>query len=361
MEDTNNFEYVEVKARVPKVIDIVIPGAQGLPGEQGTRGPKGDPFTYADFTAEQLEALKGPKGDKGEDGLSAFNIAQLNGFEGTYVEWLKSLKGKDGASATADNAHQLLLQGNVWCESASVDDVLTALIGNMGKPFPRTEFKPLTIPSVIQGQQWVAVTGEPHYSVKVVGNDTPFTLDSTGACNVNIPPLGEDDVRLTYHNFIGEKVGETVIAGIVESTRTPDEIYEENGVKYALFGRNLEIKAVNFNGDFEHNFKFLGKWQVSAIDNILIQASRPTVLKIGAWYGRGYSVKDVSGNPIGNIPILVDNPKNLTFENNEKSNSYVKLGSVEYGTSDVQFTTSQIEWSDSQHKYVNTGDTVDHI
>ena len=334
---------------------------KGLQGPQGDPGPKGEPFRYEDFTPEQLEALKGPKGDKGEDGLSAFNIAQLNGFQGTYIEWLKSLKGKDGASATADNAHQLLLQGNVWCESASVDDVLTALIGNMGKPFPRAEFKPLTIPSVIQGPQVVSVTGEPHYSVKVVGNDTPFTLDSTGACSVNIPPLGEDDVRLTYHNFIGEKVGETVIAGIVESTRTPDETYEENGVKYALFGRNLEIKAVNFNGDFEHNFKFLGKWQVSAIDNILIQASRPTVLKIGAWYGRSYSVKDVSDNPIGNIPILVDNPKNLTFENNEMSDLPVKLGSVEYGTSDVRFTSSQIEWSDSQHKYVNTGDTVDHL
>lgn len=334
---------------------------KGLQGPQGEPGPKGDPFRYEDFTPEQLEALKGPKGDKGEDGLSAFNIAQLNGFQGTYVEWLKSLKGKDGASATADNAKALLLQGNVWCESASVDDVLTALIGNIGKPFPRTEFKPLTITSVIQGQQVVSVTGEPHYSVKVVGNDTPFTLDSTGACSMNIPPLGEDDIKLTYHNFTGAKVGETVIAGMVESTRTPDETYEENGVKYALFGRNLEINAVNFNGDFEHNFKFLGKWQVYAIDNILVKASRPTVLKIGAWYGRSYSVKDVSGNPIGNIPILVDIPKNLTFENNEKSDLSVKIGSVEFGTSDVRFTTSQIEWSDSQHKYVNTGDTVDHL
>lgn len=306
---------------------------KGLQGPQGEPGPKGDPFRYEDFTPEQLQALKGPKGDKGED----------------------------GASATADKAKALLLQGNVWCESTNIDDVLTALIGNMGKQFPRAEFKPLTIPSVFQGQQVVSVTGEPHYSVKVLGNDTPFTLDNTGACTITIPPLGEDDIKLTYHNFTGAKVGETVITGIHKDTRTPDETYEENGVKYALFGRNLEINAVNFNGDFEHNFKFLGKWQVSAIDNILIKASSPTVLKIGAWYGRSYSVEDVSDHMIGNIPILVDNPKNLVFENNDMNNIPVKLGSVEYGTFDVRFTSSQIEWSDDQHKYINTGDTIDHL
>ena len=93
----------------------------------------------------------------------------------------------------------------------------------------------------------------------------------------------------------------------------------------------------------------------------MIKASRPTVLKIGAWYGRSYSVKDVSGHLIGNIPILVDNPKNLVFENNDLYSTPVKLGSVEYGTSDVRFTSSQIEWSDSQYKYVNTGEIIDHL
>lgn len=43
-------------------------GPQGIQGPQGEKGEKGDPFTYADFTAEQLAALKGEKGDKGDKG-----------------------------------------------------------------------------------------------------------------------------------------------------------------------------------------------------------------------------------------------------------------------------------------------------
>ena len=34
----------------------------------GLKGDKGDPFTYSDFTTEQLAALKGEKGDKGDKG-----------------------------------------------------------------------------------------------------------------------------------------------------------------------------------------------------------------------------------------------------------------------------------------------------
>ena len=41
---------------------------QGAPGETGAQGPKGDPFTYADFTPEQLEGLRGPQGPKGDTG-----------------------------------------------------------------------------------------------------------------------------------------------------------------------------------------------------------------------------------------------------------------------------------------------------
>ena len=311
MEDTNNFEYVNVKAKVPKVIDIVIPGAQGLPGEQGKQGLKGDPFRYEDFTPEQLEALKGPKGDKGED-------------------------GRDGISATADNAKALLLQGNVWCESASVDDVLTALIGNMGKPFPRTEFKALIIPSVIQGQQIVSVTGEPHYSVKVVGNDTPFTLDSTGACSVNIPPLGEDDIKLTYHNFTGAKVGDYTISG-VQTGAAADEEYEENGIVYKRYGDVLKMNITNntVNGNFNVTPK---RWNISTMS---MYANRPTTLNLGDnWNSYG--------------PYYIETPENITFKG-FNNNMHITIATSTQGSETMAFDMNIIEWDATNHRYINTG------
>ena len=45
-----------------------VDGKPGEKGERGEQGPKGDAFTYSDFTPEQLEALKGEKGEPGPAG-----------------------------------------------------------------------------------------------------------------------------------------------------------------------------------------------------------------------------------------------------------------------------------------------------
>lgn len=81
-------------------------GPQGLPGPQGIPGEKGDPFTYADFTPEQLAALKGPKGDTGEPGkdgkdgkaftYSNFTEAQLAALIGP--QGVQGKVGPDGFS-----------------------------------------------------------------------------------------------------------------------------------------------------------------------------------------------------------------------------------------------------------------------
>lgn len=219
MEDTNNFEYVNVKARVPKVIDIVIPGAQGLPGEQGLKGDKGDPFTYADFTAEQLAALKGPKGDKGED----------------------------GASATADNAHQLLLQGNVWCGSASVDDVLTALIGNIGKPFPRTVVKPLTFTQPTKGQTELSLQGEDHYKASLDSGEPVEIMN--GTVTITIPAYGKDDIVVNYFNMLGVKVSNITITGIKDLQFT-----DKNGITVFKEGNVLTVDLTNQTDNIDKNY-----------------------------------------------------------------------------------------------------------
>lgn len=300
--------------------------------------------------------IPGIKGDNGQDGLngadglSAYDIAQLNGFTGTQQEWLESLK----AGAVADEARTMLLDGNVWCKSNSIADVLAAVISNLGKAFPRTEFKPLTVPTVLQGQRVITVEGEPHYFVKVGGVETQFEIDDNGTGSISIEPLGVDDVHLTYHNFTGEKIGEATIQGFPETERKPDDKYEENGVKYALFGRKLEINVTNFMG--YNALKMLGKWLVSEIDNILIKTSR-NVKPVT----RDDSFVDKNGHAIGNIPIIVETPQKVTFSNSDNISTPVKLGSIEYGAADVWFQTSRIEWSDSMHKYISAGDVVDHL
>lgn len=65
----------KVKAKGVVSVGGVLVGAalekRGLPGtkgDTGDQGEKGDPFTYDDFTPEQLAALKGDKGDTGATG-----------------------------------------------------------------------------------------------------------------------------------------------------------------------------------------------------------------------------------------------------------------------------------------------------
>lgn len=220
---------------------------KGLQGPQGEPGPKGDPFTYADFTAEQLAALKGPKGDDGKNGLSAFNIAQLNGFQGTYVEWLKSLKGEKGKDASADNAHQLLLQGNVWCESASVDDVLTALIGNMGKPFPRTNVKPLTFTQPTKGQTELSLQGEDHYKASLDSGEPVEIMN--GTATITIPAYGKDDIVVNYFNMLGVKVSNITITGIKDLQFT-----DKNGITVFKEGNVLTIDLTNQTDNIDKNY-----------------------------------------------------------------------------------------------------------
>lgn len=69
---------------------------KNLKGETGENGPKGDPFTYADFTPEQLEALRGPQGIPGPAGsdanVTAENIKSALGYTPVSEESVNKIK-----------------------------------------------------------------------------------------------------------------------------------------------------------------------------------------------------------------------------------------------------------------------------
>lgn len=64
--------------------DLENPSVVNIKGPQGDKGDKGEAFTYADFTPEQLEELRGPQGIPGPAGsdaiVTADNIKSALGY-----------------------------------------------------------------------------------------------------------------------------------------------------------------------------------------------------------------------------------------------------------------------------------------
>lgn len=86
---------------IPQTIETVLieakesgafNGPQGEKGDKGDKGDTGDPFTYADFTQEQLAALTGPRGETGPQGPKGDPFT----FDDFTPEQLEELVGPQG-------------------------------------------------------------------------------------------------------------------------------------------------------------------------------------------------------------------------------------------------------------------------
>ena len=292
------------------------------------KGDKGEALRFEDLTPEQKAELKGPKGDKGED----------------------------GKSATAETAYHTLLNGNVWCKDSTIDNVLVSMISHLNKPFPRTEFIPLSADAVTNGQTVVRVTGEPHYSVKVLGNDVDvFPITESGNGSVTIQPLGEDDVKLSYHNYLGDKVGEVTIKGEPSVHEVaPDDTYENNGLKYSLYGRNLEINVSGstypldrYDADAAKGLQLFGKWGSDAIETITLKSKTPAAIMFTQSSINGYN----------NQPIYVESPEIIKIKNLDRGTT-LNIGTKAQGVQLNTFDNTDITWNNIEHRYESTGIAV---
>lgn len=284
-----------------------------------------------------LEGLRGPKGDEGDRGPEG-----PQGKEGK--------QGPKGEPASAERAAELLKQKNVYLADSSVETVLAKLIELIGDSINVT-YKPIEYIQPLVGQEFIDLRGEPHFKVSVDGGEKRvFESDNM---RVPIAPFGVANILVKYYDLADREVGSAEIKG-VDVRSNADDTFEENGARYSLFGRKLEIDVTNFTGS--NYIKVLGKWLVTQIDSILIKTSKNVYVKTMEG-----SFRDNNNNTIGDIPIVVEKPQNVTFANGDNISFPIKIGTLQYGVNNVLFQSSQIEWSDSKHKYISTGSAVDHL
>lgn len=287
-----------------------------------------------------FEGLRGPKGEKGEDGQ--------RGERGEKGE--QGLRGPKGEPASAERAAELLKQKNVYLPDASVDTVLSKLVELLGDTI-QVAYKPIEYIQPLVGQEFIDLRGEPHFKVSVGGGEKRvFESDNM---RVPIAPFGVANILVKYYDLADREVGSAEIKG-VEVHSNADDTFEENGARYSLFGRKLEIDVTNYTGT--NRLKVLGKWLVTQIDSILIKTSK-NVSPVTS----EESFRDKNNNTIGDIPIAVETPQKVTFNNGDNISFPIKIGTLQDGVNNVLFQSSRIEWSDREHKYINTGSAVDHL
>lgn len=85
----------------------------------------------AQIVAEAIENIQG--GLDGEDGKSAYEIAVANGFEGSEIEWLESLKGTDGKDGADGKDGEDGKDGTNGKDGANGSDGLNGADGKDGK------------------------------------------------------------------------------------------------------------------------------------------------------------------------------------------------------------------------------------
>ena len=225
----------------------------------GGKGDKGDPFTYEDFTEEQLEALKGEKGD-------AFT------YDDFTPEQLAALKGEKGDDYVLTES-----------DKTEIAEQAADLVGGAGGGASSVE--------------WEAVKNKPFYSVEAPDNIT-WGGDITGKVSIDCTIAGDavkyckvsDDVSMNVETFKSyTRNGNTASAKGLAKTEYGGIIgFTSYGMPYVLFvpeggGKVWEGQASDItiseggiyvffkqqsNGNYVDNLVFDG---VKPLDNQFVQ------------------------------------------------------------------------------------------
>lgn len=149
-------------------------GLQGPKGEPGPPGEKGDPFTYADFTPEQLKALIGPEGPEGPKGDSgAPGQSGKDGF--SPIVSVNRTGENNGVTVTIEDA-----------DGKHTSTIYDGKDGEQGPPGPQGAPGGPAIEA--EGLYGLYINEQGHLIVGYTGNTIPtFSIKSDGHLHYELP------------------------------------------------------------------------------------------------------------------------------------------------------------------------------
>ena len=204
-------------------------GQTGPRGAQGEAGPKGDSFTYEDFTAEQLASLKGPKGDTGQTGATGETGPQgPAGQTGPQGPAGADGKGILSTNFNADDTLTLTFTDNTTFTTPSLRGA-TGATGPQGEQGPQGETGATGATGATGPQGQTGATG-PAGAAGSDGDDgiTPIvTVTSiTGGHNVAFDYGTGDSRNINFDVMDGEDAsGGGGLPSIIAGTGTASEIF----------------------------------------------------------------------------------------------------------------------------------------
>lgn len=297
-----------------------------------------------------LNSLRGPKGDKG----SAEETAQILKKDG---EFLKSVKGPKGDVGSAEKAAELLKSKNIYLENIDVDTILTKLIENLSENgyIADATFRQLEYTQPRTGQEYIDLTGEPHFKVAINGGEKKeFESDNM---RVTIEPFGPKNIELKYYDLNDNEQTTLIIRGInVTADKTETAT---NGVVYKKFGDELDVDVSNYDGT--SIFKFAPRtWEVTAETKKTIKTNKKVVLLLNA----DSLLNNQGGEAVHQFSEheYVANPELVVFKcQTAVSGTYISIAGEGYrfGYFSMGDTRNPyFVWDVNQNKYVNSATEI---
>lgn len=289
-----------------------------------------------------IKGDNGQDGRNGADGLSAYDIAQLEGFRGSRQEWLDSLKAK----VELPNALTELKRNNIYLENGLLDTILTKLIQLMGDTIKVTP-KRLEYEQPNAGQTYIDLKGEPHFKVSINGGEKKeFESDNM---RVNIEPFGAIDINLTYYDLNDKEYSRLLIRKTVPST---DDVYTAtNGVVYTRYGKELEINVSEYDGTTP--FKFVPKWGNAGITKVSIKSDKKAMLLLN----RDSIVDDTGNERITSTGVVVVDYQNVSFKLTEQIYSFLLMTGEGFSQTSLALNNTDrtyIVWNDATKQYTSS-------